>query len=49
VKLVRVERCGLKVKNLAAVIGREACSASRLYAEAATLRRRDSGSVTIAG
>jgi REP element-mobilizing transposase RayT len=43
VMLVGVERCALKVKDLAAVIGRGAGSASRLYAEAATARRTDSG------
>jgi putative transposase len=39
VMLVGVEACGLKVKDLAAVIGRDASSASRLYAQAATVRR----------
>ena len=39
--LVGVERCGLKVKDLAVVIGREAGSASRLYAQAAAVRRTD--------
>jgi len=39
VMLVGVERCGLKVKDLAAVIGRGAGTASRLYAEAAAARR----------
>jgi hypothetical protein len=43
VMLVGVERCGLKVKDLAVVIGRGAGSASRLYAEAAAVRRTDSG------
>lgn len=33
-RAARGERCGLEVKNLAAMIGREACSASRLCAEA---------------
>jgi REP element-mobilizing transposase RayT len=48
VMLVGVERCGLKVKDLAAVIGRGAGSASRLYAEAAAVRRTDSGFATTA-
>ena len=39
--LVGVERCGLKVKDLAVVIGRDAGSASRLYAQAAAVRRTD--------
>lgn len=39
VMLVGVERCALKVKDLAVVIGRGAGSASRLYAQAATVRR----------
>ena len=39
VMLVGVEQCGLKVKDLAVVIGRGAGSASRLYAQAATVRR----------
>jgi hypothetical protein len=46
--LVGVERCGLEVKGLAVAIGRCAGSTSRLYAEAATVRRRGSGFVTIA-
>jgi hypothetical protein len=37
--LVGVEQCGLKVKDLAVVIGRGAGSASRLYSEAAAARR----------
>jgi hypothetical protein len=37
--LVGVERCGLKVKDLAVAIGRDAGSASRLYSEAAAVRR----------
>jgi chromosomal replication initiation ATPase DnaA len=41
VMLVGVERCGLKVKDLAVVIGRDAGSASRLYAQAAAVRRTD--------
>lgn len=40
--LVGVERCGLKVKDLAVAIGRGAGSASRLYAVAAGARRSDS-------
>lgn len=39
VMLVGVEQCELKVKDLAVVIGRGAGSASRLYAQAATVRR----------
>jgi REP element-mobilizing transposase RayT len=39
VMLVGVEQCGLKVKDLALVIGRGAGTASRLYAEAAAIRR----------
>ncbi len=39
VMLVGVEHCGLKVKDLAGVIGRGAGSASRLYSEAAAARR----------
>jgi REP element-mobilizing transposase RayT len=39
VMLVGVEQCGLKVKDLAVVIGRGAGTASRLYAEAAVVRR----------
>jgi len=46
--LVEVERCGLKVKDLAVVIGSSAGSASRLYAEAAAVRRSDSGFAAIA-
>jgi len=42
VMLVGVERCGLKVKDLALVIGRGAGSASRLYSEAAIVRRTNS-------
>jgi len=34
----QVERCGRKVKGLAAVIGRDAGSASRLYAQTASAR-----------
>jgi putative transposase len=48
VMLVGVERCGLKVKDLAVAIGRGAGSASRLYAEAAARRRSDSGFAAIA-
>jgi len=44
--LVGVERFGLKVKDLAVVIGRGAGSASRLYAEAAAVRRSESGFAT---
>jgi REP element-mobilizing transposase RayT len=42
VMLVGVERCGLRVRDLAAVIGRGAGSASRLYSRAAAVRRNDS-------
>ena len=48
VMLVGVERCGLRVKDLAVVIGSGAGSASRLYAEAAAVRRSDSGFAAIA-
>ena len=48
VMLVGVERCGLKVKDLAAVIGRGAGSASRLYSEAAAVRRTTSAFAAIA-
>jgi REP element-mobilizing transposase RayT len=41
VMLVGVEQCGLKVKDLAVVIGRGAGSASRLYTQAAAVRRTD--------
>jgi REP element-mobilizing transposase RayT len=41
VMLLGVEACGLKVKDLAVVIGRGAGSASRLYAQAAAERRSD--------
>jgi hypothetical protein len=41
VMLVGVELCGLKVKDLAVVIGRGAGSASRLHAQAAAERRTD--------
>jgi hypothetical protein len=46
--LVGVERCGLKVKDLALVIGRGAGSASRLYSEAAAVRRTNSAFAAIA-
>ncbi len=39
--LIGVERCGLRVKDLASVIGRSAGSASRLYAQAASRRHTD--------
>ena len=45
--LVEVERSGLKVKDLAAVIGRGAGSASRLYAGAVPVSRSDSGFAAI--
>jgi hypothetical protein len=48
VLLVAVERCGLKVKDLAAVIGWGAGSASRLYSEAAAVRRTNSAFAAIA-
>jgi chromosomal replication initiation ATPase DnaA len=41
VMLVGVETCGLKVRDLAAVIGRSPGSASRLYGEATARRRED--------
>jgi hypothetical protein len=46
--LLGVERCGLKVKDLAVVIGRGAGSASRLYSRAAVVRRNDSAFAAIA-
>jgi len=46
--LVGVEQCGLKVKDLAAVIGRGAGSASRLYSKAAAVRRTTSAFAAIA-
>lgn len=48
VTLIGVEQCGLKVKDLAVVIGRGAGSASRLYSEAAILRRTNSAFAAIA-
>jgi len=48
VMLVGVEQCGLKVKDLALVIGRGAGSASRLYSEAAAVRRTNSAFAAIA-
>ena len=41
VMLIGVERCGLRVKDLAAVIGRGAGSASRLYGQATVHRRAE--------
>jgi hypothetical protein len=41
VMLVGVETCGLKVKDLAAEIGRDPGSASRLYGQATERRRED--------
>lgn len=41
VMLVGVEACGLKVRDLASVIGRGAGSASRIYGQAAVRRRDD--------
>ena len=46
--LIGVEQCGLKVKDLATVIGRGAGSASRLYSEAAAVRRTTSAFAAIA-
>ena len=46
--LIGVEQCGLKVKDLALVIGRGAGSASRLYSEAAAVRRTNSAFAAIA-
>jgi hypothetical protein len=46
--VVGVEQCGLKVKDFAVVIGRGAGSASRLYAEAAAVRRTNSAFAAIA-
>jgi putative transposase len=48
VMLVGVETCGLKVKDLAAVIGRDPGSASRLYGQATTRRREDPGYAALA-
>jgi hypothetical protein len=48
VMLVGVEQCELKVKDLAVVIGRGAGSASRLYAQAATVRRTTSAFAAMA-
>jgi hypothetical protein len=41
VMLVGVETCGLKVKDLAVAIGRNAGSASRIYGQATSRRRED--------
>lgn len=41
VMLVGVETCGLKVKDLAFVIGRGPGSASRQYSQATTRRREE--------
>jgi REP element-mobilizing transposase RayT len=49
VMLVGVERCGLRVRDLAAVIGRDASSASRLYAQAAAVRRASPAFAAVAG
>lgn len=49
VMLVGVEGCGLKVKDLAAVIGRDASSASRLYAQAAAAQRTSPAFAAVAG
>jgi REP element-mobilizing transposase RayT len=48
VMLVGVEQCGLKVKDLAVVIGRGAGSASRLYTQASGVRRADPAFAAIA-
>jgi chromosomal replication initiation ATPase DnaA len=48
VMLVGVEACGLKVKDLAVVIGRDPGSASRLYGQATTRRREDPGYAALA-
>lgn len=47
--LVGVGRCGLKVKDLAVVIGRGAGSASRLYAQAAAEWRTEPAATALAG
>jgi len=43
VMLVGVETCGLKVKDLAAAVGRNPGSASRLHGQAVAQRREDPG------
>lgn len=48
VMLLGVEQCGLKVKDLAVVIGRGAGSASRLYAQACGVRRADAAFAALA-
>jgi REP element-mobilizing transposase RayT len=48
VMLTGVETCGLRVKDLAEVIGRGAGSASRLYAQASDARRTDTAFAAIA-
>jgi putative transposase len=48
VMLVGVEQCGLKVKDLAVVIGRGAGSASRLYTQACGVRRADAAFAALA-
>lgn len=48
VMLVGVERCGLRVKDLAHVIGRDAGSASRLYGQAAAVRPTNPGLARLA-
>ena len=48
VMLVGVEQCGLKVKDLALVIGRGAGSASRLYTQVSDVQRADPGFAAIA-
>ncbi len=48
VMLVGVEQCGLKVKDLAVVIGRGAGSASRIYAHASDMRRAEPSLAAIA-
>ncbi len=46
--LVGIEQCGLKVKDLAVVIGRGAGSASRLYTQACADRRANAAFAAIA-
>ena len=48
VMLVGVEQCGLKVKDLAVVIGRGAGSASRLYTQACGVRCADAAFAALA-
>ncbi|HQT95258.1 MAG TPA: hypothetical protein PK435_11535 [Thermoanaerobaculaceae bacterium] len=48
VMLVGIEQCGLKVRDLAVVIGRGAGSASRIYAKASEVRRAEPALAAIA-